>query len=322
VTYLINILLLDNKLIDMKSKSMLTTSIVMTVLMIGLISSPLASTAHAIDYNDGYKDYGRDMPDNNGYQEYNKVKVFPPSGELTADWWQWILDIPKEINPLLDETGENCGINQQGPVWYLVGTPGDSETGGIITGSVVRDDCVIPEGKKILFPIINTFCSELNDEAAIKEALGIPEDQPIPPSQLAEGLSLCAKNLIDGVDILEASIDGKNITNFEDFRVQSPVFTIVYPEDNVFDVTDFTDIPQKAVSDGYWVLVKGLEPGEHEIKFRGGISGVFETDVTYHLTIEPDNNNDYGYNNNNDYGYNNNNDYGSNDNGYDNNYYY
>ena len=74
------------------------------------------------------------MSYNDGYQEYDKVKTFPPSGDLTADWWQWVLDIPKEINPLLDETGENCGINQQGPVWYLVDTPDDSETSGMITG--------------------------------------------------------------------------------------------------------------------------------------------------------------------------------------------
>jgi hypothetical protein len=228
------------------------------------------------------------------FNENNKVKTFPPPGILTAEWWQWILDIPKGINPLLDETGDNCDVNQQGRVWFLVGTPGDSETGGIITGSVERD-CVIPEGKKILFPIINVFCSELNDEAAIREALGIPAGQPIPPSQLEEGLRICAEDIINGVNILEASIDGKEITNFENFRVQSPLFTISYPEDNPFNVTDFIDIPQKAISDGYWVLVKGLEPGEHTIEFRGGISGVFETDVTYHITIEPANNNDHSY---------------------------
>ena len=79
-------------------------------------------------------------------------------------------------------------------------------------------DCVIPEGKKILFPIINVFCLELNDEDAIREALGIPAGQPIPASQLEEGLRICAEDIINGVNILEASIDGKEITNFEKFR--------------------------------------------------------------------------------------------------------
>ena len=270
---------------------MLTISIIMTVLMIGLISSPLVTKTYAVDYN--------------GYKEYNKVKIFPPPGILTAEWWKWVIDIPPEINPLLDETGENCDIDQQGPVWFLAGTT--------FPLTEAERECTIPEGKKILFPIINTFCSELTYEAAIKEALGIPQDQPIPPSQLKEGLRLCAENIIDLVDILEVSIDGKEITNLENFRVQSPLFTISYPEDNVFGVTENTDIPQKAIADGYWVLVKGLKPGEHTIEFRGGISGVFETHVTYHITIEPAYNNDNNYYDNN---------YGSYNNGYNNNYYY
>ena len=136
----------------------------------------------------------------NKFNDDNKVKIFPPDGQLTADWWKWIIAIPSEINPLLDDTGEDCGVNQQGPVWYLVGTPGDTETGNLTTGDAERD-CVIPEGKKILFPIINVQCLELNDQ--------------IFGPQLEEKLRQCATDIINEVDILEASIDGKNITNFE-----------------------------------------------------------------------------------------------------------
>jgi hypothetical protein len=293
----------------MKSKTMLIRSLIMmTVLMVGLICPPLVTKTYADNYN-GYNDYAGDMP-YNSYGDYNKVEIFPPSGQLTVEWWKWILDIPSEINPLLDETGENCDVGQEGRVWFLVGTPGNTEDQELpITGSAERE-CTIPEGKKILFPIFNTFCSELNDEAAIREALDIPPGQPIPASQLEEGLRLCAEGIINSANILEASIDGKEITNVQDFRVQSPLFTITYPEDNPFGVTNFTGIPQKAVSDGYWVLVKGLEPGEHIIEFRGGIAGQFETETTYHITIEPSNNNYYDNN------------YGSYNNGYSNNNYY
>jgi hypothetical protein len=307
----------------MKSKTMLPTSIIMTVLMIGLISSPLVKKIYATDYND-YNSYGGEMPYNdynsyggempyNDYKDYNKVKIFPPSGALTAEWWQWIMEIPSEINPLLDETGINCNENQQGPVWFLVGTPGDTTVGNLTTGSAERE-CTIPEGKKILFPIFNTFCSELNDEAAIREVVGIPEGE-LTEEQLEEGLRKCAADIVNLATIFEASIDGKEITNLEDFRVQSPVFTISFPEDNPFNVTDFIDIPQRAVSDGYWLLVKGLEPGEHTIEFRGGIPGLFVTDVTYHITIEPVNNSYNNYYDDNYGSYNNNN-------GYENNYYY
>jgi len=211
----------------------------------------------------------------------NKVKIFPPDGQLTADWWKWVMAIPSEINPLLDDTGDNCDVNQQGPVWYLVGTPGDTTIGNLTTGDAERD-CVIPEGKKILFPIINVFCSELNDQ--------------ITGPQVEEGLRQCAEDIINQVDILEASIDGKSITNFEKFRVQSPLFTISIPEDNAFGITNFTNIPQRAISDGYWVEVKGLDPGAHTIEFTGGATAFsFTTHVLYHITIEPTNNNDNNY---------------------------
>ncbi|MGZ5489766.1 MAG: hypothetical protein ACXW2E_05515 [Nitrososphaeraceae archaeon] len=217
----------------------------------------------------------------NKFNDDNKVNIFPPDGLLTADWWKWVIAIPSESNPLLDETGDNCDVNQQGPVWFLVGTPGDTTTGNLTTGDAERD-CVIPEGKKILFPIFNTFCSELNDQ--------------ISGPQVEEGLRQCAEDIINEVDILEASIDGKSITNFEKFRVQSPLFTISIPEDNAFGITNFTNIPQKAISDGYWVEVKGLDPGEHTIEFTGGATAFkFTTHVLYHITIEPTNNNDNNY---------------------------
>ena len=217
----------------------------------------------------------------NKFNDDNKVEIFPPDGQLTADWWKWVMAIPSEINPLLDKTGEDCGVNQQGPVWYLVGTPGETKIGNLTTGDAERD-CVIPEGKKILFPIINVQCLELNDQ--------------IFGPQLEEKLRQCAEDIINEVDILEASIDGKNITNFEKFRVQSPLFTITIPEDNAFGYTNFTNIPQKTISDGYWVEVKGLDPGEHTIEFTGGATAFdFVTHVLYHITIEPTNNNDNNY---------------------------
>ena len=65
----------------------------------------------------------------NKFNDDNKVKIFPPDGQLTADWWKWIIAIPSETKSLLDDTGEYCGVNQQGPVGDSVGTPGDTETG-------------------------------------------------------------------------------------------------------------------------------------------------------------------------------------------------
>jgi hypothetical protein len=60
----------------------------------------------------------------------------------------------------------------------------------------------------------------------------------------------------------------------------------VYPEGNIFNQIS-TDVKQKAVAQGYWILVTGLEPGEHTIDVVSGLSTFeFLTDVTYYLTIE------------------------------------
>ena len=60
-----------------------------------------------------------------------KAHVFPPNahpfwasyGEWQARWFEWFIEIPAPVNPLFDETGELCGTNQSGPVWFLAPTP-------------------------------------------------------------------------------------------------------------------------------------------------------------------------------------------------------
>ena len=89
------------------------------------------------------------------------------------------------------------------------------------------------------------------------------------------------------------SIDGQTLEgdDLDDFRVLSPQFQIVYPDGNVFGQSP-TNVKQKAVAGGIWVLVKDLEPGEYTIEafshliFPEFDNFEFETSVTYHLTIE------------------------------------
>jgi hypothetical protein len=122
--------------------------------------------------------------------------------------------------------------------------------------------------------------------------LGLEEDNEIPPSQLKEGLIRCTDFFMDHVDRKLFSIDGQTLVgdDLEDFRVLSPQFQIVYPDDNVFGQLP-TNVKQKAVAEGCWVLVEDLEPGEHIIQAVSHLSFPefdfeFQTSVTYHLTIE------------------------------------
>ena len=97
-----------------------------------------------------------------------------------------------------------------------------------------------------------------------------------------------AKNAIDRVKRLIISIDSKKISNLANYRVRSDPFEVNFPEHNVFGVEPGIT---RAVSDGYWIMLKPLPPGKHTLHFGGEAYCQkemleFKTDVTYHLTFE------------------------------------
>lgn len=218
-----------------------------------------------------------------------------PNKNLQVQWWKWILGIPADESPATDTTGEFCDIDQKGPVWYLAGFAGSSE--GLPGGSAIRE-CNIPEGKDILIPVFNTVCAEITDAGLIKDLLGLQQDDEIPPSQLKEGLTRCTDFFLNSDHLIEKrfSIDGQTLegNDLDDFRVLSPQFQVVYTDGNVFGQSP-TNVKQKAVAEGIWVLIKDLEPGEHVIEAFSHLifpefgNFEFQTDVTYHLTIEDKN---------------------------------
>jgi hypothetical protein len=75
------------------------------------------------------------------------------------------------------------------------------------------------------------------------------------------------------------------------FRVQSQVFDITLPTDNLFGIDPGTYSP--AIDDGFYVMLKPLSVGTHTLHFEsasGGcplIGGPFGVDVTYDLTVVP-----------------------------------
>ena len=84
--------------------------------------------------------------------------VLPPQSQpygesyaqWAADWWNWALSIPAEINPAADPTGTNAAVGQHGPVWFLAGAVGSGPL-------AVTRTVTIPEGKALFFPIVNTL---------------------------------------------------------------------------------------------------------------------------------------------------------------------
>ena len=195
--------------------------------------------------------------------------TFPPDSipyertyaEWTAEWWKWFLSIPTGNNPMNDPLGERCALGQQGPVWFLVGSGG---------GKAERE-CTIPAGRAILIPAINVECSYAEDQSLRTD----------------DDLRACATSDQDLVTETAATLNGSVL---QINRVQSPVFNLTFPVDNVFGASVG---PSQAVSEGFWVFLKPLPPGQYVLHVQGLLVDPTVTgpvnlveDSTYHLTVE------------------------------------
>ena len=169
--------------------------------------------------------------------------------EWSAAWWQWALAIPTEQNPQLDETGANAALgNLSGPVVFLAGTFG---------GSVERAFS-ITAGKYLFLPVLNTVF--------------IATD---PSETLQTGLDANSA-FIQSVTALNASIDGVPVAGlFSHREITLAGFGLNFPDDN-----NLLGLPAgsygPAASDGYWLMLEPLAPGNHVIAFGG--EGVFGGD--------------------------------------------
>jgi hypothetical protein len=179
-------------------------------------------------------------------------------GEWTVKWWQWAVSLPININPIVDETGRYANMNQNGPVWFLAGTLGENKM-------PIRN-CVVPIGKALLFPVINYEINQLED-----------------PNLRTEHAMV--KHVVDDInDIInkEAIVDGNRIPTY---RVQSSprVFPLYVCKDNWLDISPGLI---KAAADGYWVFLKPLDSGKHEIYFHGSCSGGLRNSTAkYSITV-------------------------------------
>lgn len=178
-----------------------------------------------------------------------------------ADFARWTYSIPSDINPSI-AGNLNCTQPQYGKVWFV-------STGTI--GPNVK--CEVPEGKGIFLQLgayIDTYpCPD-------------PNFQPAPGQTLEQFLTLDAKNIVDYdtnvAHIMPSGlmIDNKVVISQDDAfkrRVASKLFSLTgdLSLKTTFDAC-ITGAPQKAVTDGYWAMIVGLQRGKHTFTFTGGAS--------------------------------------------------
>ena len=195
-------------------------------------------------------------------------------GEWSAAHWQWLFSMPVDAHPLFDTADVSEG--QEGHVWFLGGTFTLIVEGSTIIGSVTRD-CDIPTGKALFFPLIDVETSTFESGLVTEEEMRADAD--------------FWADLIDP-ESLFCEVDGTALQNLENYRVQSPLFTIgPLPANNVVGVPEGTI--GLVVGDGYFVMLAPLSVGTHTLHFGGAVDALdvfgflFILDITYNLTVVP-----------------------------------
>lgn len=215
-----------------------------------------------------------------GQQDNPNASVFPrlsqPFGADMATWGeratQWVYAQPLSSSPLFDPTGANCAVGQEGPVWYVARIAGPPVFSG-------ERSCTIPHEKAILL-----YIGAAVDTYPCPPEFGF---EPAPGQSLYDFLAADAKAVLDSVDFLEVSIDGRQLDDVMSYRFASDdIFTITGDLSlQAFLDPCITGAAQPAVIDGFFMIVKPLTRGEHTIVVHGTNTFGHDKRFTYHLTI-------------------------------------
>src|SRR5207249_10376608 len=104
-----------------------------------------------------------------------------------------------------------------------------------LSGPVVRDQCQVPAGRFLFFPLVNIVDVNVTNQTA---------------DELFEEI----KHIEDAAHGLHASVDGTPVNIAKPaFRTMSPVFSLTLRGNNLFGLSPGTYSP--AVADGYYLLL-------------------------------------------------------------------
>jgi hypothetical protein len=199
-----------------------------------------------------------------------------PYGADMITWGEraaaWIVGQPFAHNPFFDQTGADCANDQDGPVWFIPPIAGPH----VFRGS---RSCTIPFGKAILLDIGH----DLNDYPC-PPAFGF---EPQPGESLYDFLIRTDLPIMDSVNVLDVSLDGRPFSDVLGYRFISPqlFYFTGDPSMQAFDPC-ITGSRQPSIVDGFFMMFKPLDRGEHTIFVHG--TNTFGDDKTfvYHLTID------------------------------------
>jgi hypothetical protein len=177
------------------------------------------------------------------------VEILPPDaswagatrGEWAARETQWNIDQPEP-----PAEPKNCGFGHSGPLYFMT----------LPFGLNTADTCVVPEGTAILVTVTGGWCSTVGPE----HYFGRTEDE----------LRACATAQVDDLTGVEASINGHEVAELEDYLVTSSLFTFTVAENS----DGMEPGVAQAVVASYNFIIAPPPPGEYVIDSSVDFSGI------------------------------------------------
>jgi hypothetical protein len=175
-----------------------------------------------------------------------------------SELWQWSVGIPATVHPFKNYTPEKCALHQAGPVWFLPSVPETNQT--------VIHICTIPAGKAVAFDIESGEC-----------------DRGLPDVRTDNDMITCATTgNFPAYVALRVSIDGTPVQNINQYRVQSDIFNLTIPQDNIFDAKPGA---YRAVTSGYLIILEPLAAGNHVINYADQVTNPTQTQYNHQKSV-------------------------------------
>lgn len=209
-----------------------------------------------------------------------------PYKDWTGKWAAWLDSIPKSQNwnfensPSVKYKAEDCSFMQDpaSPVFFLPWV-------GIERGTTATQTCIVPHDKALLISV----------DAGTADY----SDPVVKTKTPAELIRLVTESNVYPQSF-DATLDGKplHLINDEAHKVTSDLFNLTLPEDNIWGEPPG---PDKAITQGWWIMLKPLPPGEHTLHYTTGYkdsrsdpsippgqgnTAPYIQDVTHHLIVK------------------------------------
>ncbi len=189
--------------------------------------------------------------------------------QWSAKWWQWFCELPAAGHPGGPVDPFDITTGQTGDVWFLAAPV-------VGAGESVTRSFTLPADKSLFVMLIGSEWSSIEGYATEQEQREFAVwfgDHTLPAS-------------------LSCTLDGVSLQNPTAYRQESAQFGFDAPSPWFFGATGGAST---AVADGYYVLLKDMEAGQHTLHYTGqshftadpdGFDYDGYIDITYNITQE------------------------------------